>query len=33
MAEHFAELRRAARPADRSVIHALGHWLKARSTD
>jgi hypothetical protein len=33
MAEHFAELRRAARPGDRSVIHALGHWLKARSTD
>ena len=33
IAEHVAALRQAARPEDRSAVHALGHWVKARSTD
>ena len=28
VAEHLAQLQRAALPADRSAIHVLSHWMK-----
>lgn len=31
MADHLTVLRRAARPEDRAVVMALGHWLRERS--
>ena len=30
VADHLAELQRAALPADRSAIHVLSHWLAKR---
>ena len=31
VAEYVAALQRAARPHDRSSLHALGHWLGSQS--